>query len=221
MRVRRGQGDDGQAATAFVVIGLAVMLLLVLKYMTPLAQAGDHFTEGQTAAEASALAGAQAIADDSIPALLGAITTPGDLARALGGASSQLGSGDAARLAADNDADLISYDYDWRSDRVTATVRPTSTADGQIKPVSATARVGFSWSCSWSGLPSPSPTSPTPSPSPSPTTPVTPPPPPADQTVTLQCGSTAITFTLVGRTGLLRLSPPGQLSGLFRPRLVG
>jgi hypothetical protein len=204
-----------------VVIGLAVMLLLVLKYMTPLAQAGDHFTQGQTAAEASALAGAQAIADDSIPALLAGITTPGDLAGALSGASSQLGSGDAARLAGDNGADLISYTYDWRADRVTATVRPQSTAAGQIKPVSATARVGFSWNCFWSGLPTPSPTTPAPSPSPSPTTPVTPPPPPPDQTVTLQCGSTSITFTLVGRTGLLRLSPATQLDGLFRPRLVG
>lgn len=219
MRVSLRGKDDGQAATALVLLGLGVMLLLVLKYMTPLSEASDHLGQGQTAAEASALAGAQAIADDTVPALLGGITAPGQLAGVLSGLTSQLGRADADRLAAANDADLIDYHYDWFADKVTATIRPKATETGTIKPVTAVAQVGFTWNCHFEGLPTPSP-SPTTTASP-PTPPVSPttPPPPPDQSVDLVCGSFTIHFTLVGSTGKLRVLP-GQFDGL-RPRLVG
>lgn len=222
MRRAWGRGEDGQVATAFVLIGLAVMLVLVLKYMTPLAQAGDHYSQGQTAAEAAALAGAKAIADDTIPSLIASITDPDQWPGITGDLTSSMGSGPAAQLASENNTSLISYSYDWRRDRVTATVRPQSTAQGTIKPVSAVARIGFDWTCSWAGLPTDSPSSSSPPPTGSPTgSPTTPPPPPPDSTVQLVCGSFSISFVLSGRTGHLRLSPAGQLDGLLRPRLIG
>lgn len=219
MRRSPDSREDGQATTAFVILGLAVMLLLVLKYMTPLSEASDHKSQGQTAAEASALAGAQSIAEHVIPSLLGGITRPDQLGGLLDSLSHQMGQADADDLARDNDADLVDYDYDWDSGKVTATIRPAATANGTLRTVQAVAQTGFQWNCHFVGLPTPTQT-PTPSPSPTSSAPPTTPPPPPDQDVQLVCGSVSIDFTLVGRTGLLRVVP-GQFDNLLSPRLVG
>jgi Putative Flp pilus-assembly TadE/G-like len=223
MRRWRGGREDGQATTAFVLIGLVVMILLVFKYMVPLSSASDHRGQGQTAAEASALAGAQSIAEHVIPDLIGAITTPGQLGDVLDRLTHQMGQADADDLARANSADLVDYDYSWSSGTVTATIRPQATENGTLRTVSATARVGFPWTeCHFVGFPTPSPSTSTPPPSGPTATPTqspTSPPPPPDQDVQLVCGPVSIDFTLVGRTGLLRVVP-GQFDDLLHPRLV-
>lgn len=209
--------DAGQTTMPFVILGIFVLLLLAWKAVVPLASNNDKLSSTQTAAEAAALAGAQRIQDYGILDLLRDVRHVSDIRDA----SCSMGRSDAGDLAAQNDATLLSYCYDWRDDRVDVRVRSSHAADGGNRPAAtASAQVRFPLSqCGFDEMPE-QPEPPEPTEPPDPDDPPPTPPPPVDLPVDLHCGPFTFVFMVDGETGDLRLTGWHDLDDLDEPRLV-
>ncbi|GAA4352771.1 hypothetical protein [Angustibacter luteus] len=224
-RLRRPTGDDGQAVTWLIVVGLLGMGMLAMKLALPLAEGGDRLGKGQTGAESAALAGAKDIRSNVVLQLLRDVTSEDDFQHRTSSTCSSWGSDAAADLAQRNDEDVVSYCYDFRDDRVRVTVHSrTPTSTGHRVEAKAEAKVGMPWgSCRFADRPTPSTTTTPPAPSPTtPTTPATPttPPPPPDVDLPLDCGPFSLHFVIDGDTGKLRLENADDLLDRLEPRLT-
>ena len=216
------------------LLGLATLLVFVL---VPTSAATDQRSRAQNAADAAALAGAGGVLDD-LEARLGdplpgrlTLDQPSsafdDVFYALFTGTSASGGTDADRLAAANGAQVTSYRYDWRADRIEVQVQMNGRLEGgEQSQAAASAEVGSRFGrCRFTPPPTP-PTVPTPTETPSPDPSATPtaaptPDPPGPVDLDLDCDGHDLHFVLDGG-GRLRLTPPGQLRSWNRldPRLV-
>src|SRR6478752_7400294 len=118
---RRPHGDDGQAVTWLIVVGLLAMGMFAMKLALPLAEGGDRLGKGQTGAESAALGAAKKIKEDVVFALLDGIRDESNLRSRAWLSCSDFGVGEASRLADRNGERLVSpggYCYDMVDDRV-------------------------------------------------------------------------------------------------------
>lgn len=198
MRMRKASAESGQVGTwPVLAVALGILALAVFGFVR-LATGVKEAAEIRTAADAAALAGAQAIGSDA----------PGRIISALNNGSLSLdgglGQNRAIEFAGRNGSDVTFYRYYPVQDRVEVSVRSQQvTESGQRENASATASVGIRLGpCSYGTPPPPTPT-PTPSPTPSPTgTPTpTPAPPPPDEETTGTCGELPIRVTWPGDGG--------------------
>ena len=204
---RRPHGDDGQAVTWLIVVGLLAMGMIAMKLALPLAEGGDRLGKGQTGAESAALAAAKDIKDRWVFAWLDDIRDEGDLPDL---SCSARGRGEADQFADRNDEQVVSYCYDVRDDRVRVEVEnQDTTSTGHRVKVKAEAKVGMPWgACSFASRPSPSTTT-------------TPPPDPVF--LNLTCGGFVLRYEIDPDTGRLELKHDGQLDDLLdslEPRLT-
>lgn len=221
-RVRR-RDERGQIATPIVIMASTFLIALALLGVAALGHGTDEKSQAQSAADAAALAGAGALADE-LPAILGMLHSKGGLAGLVG---CGLGQSQASTYASKNDASLTSYCFNLAHNRVEASVQMNDPVSDDVGPAvaDAVASTGFdAGSCSWQDDPPPSP-SPTPTPTESPDDEPsgpppspTPPPPPPDIGTTLTCGPIVAHFVIGGSSGLLTLVDV-DVHGL-EPRLV-
>ncbi len=135
-RLQVGGRERGQAPTAIIVAVALCLIAFGFAFLSRLAKAEDQMSALQTAADSSALAGAQAVAQDAPSQLATAIATRSQL-------QCGMGSHEARQFARRNGATVISYCYYPAQDRVKVTVRGNTTAESGKREVrSATARVG-------------------------------------------------------------------------------
>ncbi len=135
-RLRVGDGERGQAPTVIVMVIALCLIAFGFAFLSRLAKAEDQMSALQTAADSSALAGAQAVARDAPSQLATAIPMRSQLQC---GAGSQ----EARKFASRNGATVISYCYYPRRDRVEVRVRSNTAAESGKREIrSATARVG-------------------------------------------------------------------------------
>ncbi|GGL39645.1 hypothetical protein H9L10_13435 [Phycicoccus endophyticus] len=169
--------ERGQVAMWLVVVVAFALVGLGTTAYARLAKATDEVSRIQTAADAAALAGAQAIVRDAPNAIREAVLSGSGVPCGLGREAAQ-------DFAARNDATLTRYCYYPESDRVEVTTRSNAvTESGSREERSAVAELGITLGpCvlpeappepSWSPPPSSSPTpsgteSPTPTPTPTP-----------------------------------------------------
>ncbi|WP_114559445.1 hypothetical protein [Desertihabitans aurantiacus] len=139
-RRRRERGSGPVSAIllmGFIALVAAVGLVM---WMTV---AGQRTSHTQYAADAAALAGADAALDE-LPDLLGdTFDTVADLDDAFSSGCSQFGSSDAADLAAANGAELTDYCYDLADGTVSVTVRAQQPVRGQQVLARAEAETGL------------------------------------------------------------------------------
>lgn len=192
---------------ALMVLG-AVALLVAIVLTGKFALAGDERSDARHAADAAALAGAQAVLDELPDQLAPGFLVPSDINTLLGsGVCLQTGRPDADRLAAQNGATLTSYCYDAFRDEITADVAMTSSQVSAPGTASATAATTFdASSCTLdAGF-----TPPTPAPPPAADggdddggdddggdegdPPPPPPPPPAQVGTSIDCGTGPLTL---------------------------
>lgn len=209
--VRRGTGAEahgsrerGQVTTAIVLSVTVGLVAVALFGLVALARGADERTKSQSAADAAALAGADAL-NDLLPGLFAQIGSKHGWRDVFG---CGLGRGAAADFASRNDATLTDYCFDVGDDEVRVRVRMNDPVTDDVGPATAkaTARTGLDLGhCDWDDEepPTPSTTSPstTPTSSPSPTT--TEPPP--DYGTTLRCHGVTVRFVVDGETGKLTL----------------
>lgn len=199
MRRSAASAESGQVGTwPVLAVALGILALAVFGFVR-LATGVKEAAEIRTAADAAALAGAQAIGSDAPGRIIAALSN-GSLSLDGG-----LGQNRAIEFAGRNGSDVTFYRYYPVQDRVEVTVRSQRvTESGQRENASATASVGIRLGpCSYATPPPPTPT-PTPTPTPSPTgTPssTTPPPPPPDEQTTGVCGDLPIRVTWPGDGG--------------------
>ena len=129
---------------------LAVMVLAVLALLAAIALtaqftvAGGERAGARHAADAAALAGAQAVLDELPDQLSPGFLTAEDIPTLLGGGVClQTGRIDADRLAAANGATLTSYCYDVFRDEISTGVRMNSTQGTSPSTADATAATTF------------------------------------------------------------------------------
>lgn len=210
-RSQRGRHDEGQVTTALAMIVGLILVALGFSYVAKLAQVEDQAAGLQTAADAAALAGAQAIVRDMPDAIEGVMTS----GRLLPGG---LGSDAAASYASRNDATLVSYRYLPLADRVEVTVRSTRPlVTGGYEEATAWTRIGLRVGpCVLPAAPTPTPT-PTVSPAPTPA----PSPEPTPYDAVAVCGELRVPVTVRPRGNpTLRISP-ADLKSRFEPVLAG
>ncbi|MGY4719242.1 hypothetical protein [Naumannella huperziae] len=190
--MRPGSGTERGSGPITALLALGSLALVVAVILTTLtAVAAREGNRAQHAADAAALAGAEAALTD-IPGLLGAgFARPGDLLDQLGlSGCAQLGRADAQRLATENGASITSYCYNPYRDRVEVSVVANDSADGPPARSRAVAETGLDLdSCAIDPSferPTPTPTPPPPSVPPS--APPTPDPPPPPLRTTMKCG---------------------------------
>lgn len=212
----RRNREAGQVGTwPILVIAFAILALGVVVF-TRLSTATKEAAEIQLAADAAALAGAQAIGQDAPGQIVSALMSGGTL-------PASLGQGPAQNFASRNGSRVIHYTYNPVQDRVTVRVRSQAvTESGQREEATAVARLGLRLGpCSHPPAPTPTPTpTTTPPPSPSPT-PTTPPPPPPDVEVEGSCGDLEYEVTYPGSGGPPQFHVDANLiKSLLDPRLV-
>lgn len=186
-RRERGSGP----VTALLVMG-AVALVVATGVTALGAAAGDEGSAAQHAADAAALAGAQAVLDDLPDSLLPGFTLPAEIPELMGGGTClQTGRAEASDLAVANTARLTRYCYNVYRDQVSVTVELT---DDPVSgtPARADAEAASTFeaaSCELDpGFSSPTP-SPTPTKKPDPDKdPPPPPPPPRPLSTWVDCG---------------------------------
>jgi hypothetical protein len=195
---RRRVGDDaGQVVTVLVVMMVLLLVSVVVSVLVPIGRAADLKERTQSAADASALAGAGDIRKEVLRRF------------GLGLADKSFvdnwvlcGSGriPAADFAGRNNARVTRYCYLAAGDRVTVTVQGRTAVGGLLPTASAVAEVGIRWgSCRFRDDP-----------------------PPALTTHWI-CGSLDVPFEVDPVTGRLTLDhtlPPGWLDQRLVPRLV-
>jgi hypothetical protein len=112
-----GRGPEGgQAAMWFILTMAFLFVALGVTAYSRLVSATDEVSSLQTAADAAALAGAQAIARDAPQAIKDAVSNGG-------GIPCGLGRGEAQAFAARNGANVTGYCYYPVQDRIEVTVR--------------------------------------------------------------------------------------------------
>ena len=199
-RVRRrsaSRDEDGQVAIALVVLTVFLLLAASVKILMPLGRAADLRERAQAAADAAALAGVQDVRRELVERLSRPLPDKDSVSSWVACGS---GGGEAADLAARNDAGLVTYCYQPGPDRVSVQVRGrTGIAEaGSSRPVAtASAELGLRWgACRW-----------------------------FDVTPVLshwRCGSLDVPFAVEPTTGVLTMTlPPGWLEAQLEPRLIG
>ena len=210
--------ESGQAAMWLVLTMAILFLALGVTAYSRLVSATDEVSGLQTAADAAALAGAQAIARDAPQAIKDAV-------RDGGGIPCGLGRGEAASFAARNGATVTSYCYYPVQDRIEVTVRSQAVLEsGRREDASAVAELDLRLGpCVLPDAPEPPEPEPTPTPTPSSTSTATPTPTPTptpdDVVKKGRCGDVEFDVTFPGSGG-----PPsfgwGQLKIEADPRLT-
>ena len=208
--------EQGQAAMWLVLTVAFLLVALGVTAYSRLVSATDEVSGLQTAADAAALAGAQAIARDAPQAIKDAV-------RDGGGIPCGLGRGEAQSFAARNGATVTSYCYYPVQDRSEVTVRSQAVLEsGRREDASAVAELGLRLGpCVLPDAPEPPEPEPTPTPTPSSTSTPTPTPTPTPDDVVKKgrCGDVEFDVTFPGGGG-----PPSFGWGLLKveadPRLT-
>lgn len=211
-----GPNESGQAAMWLVLTMAILFLALGVTAYSRLVSATDEVSGLQTAADAAALAGAQAIARDAPQAIKDAV-------RDGGGIPCGLGRGEAQNFAARNGATVTSYCYYPVQDRIEVTVRSQAVLEsGRRETRSAVAELDLRLGpCVLPDAPEPPEPEPTPTPTPSSSATPTPTPTPTPDDVVKKgrCGEVEFDVTFPGGGG-----PPsfgwGQLKIEADPRLT-
>lgn len=195
--------DDGQVAAGLVTCAVLALAAILVWFVVPVSAATDQHSRAQTAADAAALAAAEAIIRDAGPAL-SAMASEAQLHVFL---QPILGSEAAATYAGLNNAHVVSYRYDWSSDRAEVIVETNDRLEsGEASRAKAVAEVGLAWGqCDWRVK-------------------TPPPPPPVGPGVVdefLDCDHGKVLSYLLYSTGSVTMTPPGQLRRLLQSRLVG
>jgi hypothetical protein len=213
----RGRGDDGQVATAVMIVVTVGLVAVTGLGVLRLGAAVDERGQAQTAADAAALGGAEA-AREGLPALFAAVRSAEDL-EAIGDAlTCGVGREGAVELASANGAEVTSYCYDSFTDRVEVEVVNRATGDAATGTATAGAVASLGLlidECTRSPDPSATPSA-EPGPEPS--------EPPEPGEVTLACGDLTVEFEQADDGELRLVTPPEELAerleSAFEPRLV-
>ena len=217
----RARGDDGQVATAVMLVVAVALVAVTGLGVLRLGAAVDERGQAQTAADAAALGGARA-ARDGLPALFAALRTADDLEAVGDALTCGVGREGALELAAANGAEVTSYCYDSLTDRVEVEVVNRATGDAATGTATAAAVASLGLlidDCTRS--PDPSATPPAP-PGAEPETDPDAGAGPAE--ITLTCGDLRVEFEAADGGGLRLVTPPEELAerleAAFEPRLV-
>lgn len=216
--IRAERGEQGQVALALVLITIIALITVAFVGVLGISLAADERSQAQTAADAAALAGVEAV-PGALTILFDAIDAKDDLGTLVLGCN--LGRAQAQTYANQNGASLTSYCFNASTGRAEVVVRmnePVSDEAGYAE-AGATASNGFARSsCSWLDDEPEETEAPEPAPPVEGETP--PPPPPApDWTTTLTCGALKVVYTVNGETGALTLTSVDVAS--LEPKLVG
>ena len=178
------------------------------------APATDEVSGLQTAADAAALAGAQAIARDAPKAIKEAVKTGSAIPCGLGHSEAQ-------EFAARNGASVTGYCYYPVQDRVEVTVRSQGVLEsGNHESTTAVAELGLTLGpCVLPDAPEPPEPTPTPTPTSTATPSPTPTPTPADVVKQGRCGDVEFDVTFPGDGGPVSFGW-GALKILADPRLT-
>lgn len=199
-RLRRERGQVALALILSVTVGLVAVGIFGV---VALSRGADEKSKAQSAADAAALAGADALVED-LPGRLGRLVGRGGLQGLFG---CDLGRDAASDFAGRNEAQLTEYCYDARDDRVRVAVRMNEGVTEDVGPAEAEAEAsaGIDFgSCSWRNEDPPTPTTTTPTTTSTAPPPTTPPPAP-DFITQLNCGRLSARFQVNGETGKLQL----------------
>jgi len=220
--MKRGKDEGAGPVTAILVLG--VFALLFAAGVTAVgAIAGDERSSAQHAADAAALAGAQAVVDDLPTSLHRGFKDVGDIAELLGGGRClQTGQAQAAELARENSATLDRYCWNVFTDEVSASVTVLGTqVSGAPAAAGATAATNFDASaCKLASDFTPPEPAPTPSASPTPTTPPTPPPVAPPVATSVDCGAGPLPVDFTPGDARFRFRHLHGLADGLEPRLV-
>lgn len=216
-RTNDGRRDEAGQAAMWLILTMAFLLVaLGTTAYSRLVSATDEVSSLQTAADAAALAGAQAIARDAPQAIKDAV-------RNGGGIPCGLGRTEAQAFAARNGATVTGYCYYPVQDRIEVTVRSQAVLEsGRQESATSVAELDLRLGpCVLPEAPEPPEPTPTPTPSPSSTATPTPTPTPTPDDVVRKgrCGEVEFDVTFPGGGG-----PPsfgwGQLTIDADPRLT-
>ena len=218
----RRREDDGQVATAVMVVVTVAVVAVTGLGVLRLGAAVDERGQAQTAADAAALGGAEAVRE-GLPALFAGVRSIEDLEGVGDALTCGTGQEGAVGLATANGAEVTSYCYDSFTDRVEVEVVNRTTGDAATGAATATAVAGLGLlidDCTRtpdpSATPSGEPEPPDPGPEPS--------EPAGSSAVTLTCGDLTVEFEPADDGGLRLATPPEELAerleDAFEPRLV-
>ena len=217
---RRRRRDAGSGPVTVIMILAVLALCAALGITARFAAAGDEKSTAQHAADAAALAGAQAILDDLPNELSPGFAVPTDIATLLGGGVCvQTGRIEATTLAAQNSGIITHYCYNVFRDEISVSVVLDDSSDGTRARADAVAATTFdASSCSLADdfeapTPAPSPTGDDEDDDP-------PPPPPSSVDTAIDCGFGALSVVfrpLTARFGFASLA--AELADV-RPRLT-
>ncbi len=201
-----------------VMITVVALVAVALFGVVAISRGADERTRAQTAADAAALAGV-----DAVPALLtvlfDGVDSKDDLGTLVLGCN--LGLAQAQSYASQNDAVVTSYCFNASTGRAEVAVRMNDPVSADNGPAEADAKAenGFARSsCSWVDEEPEETDEPEPAPPAEGETPP-PPPPPPNWTTTLTCGGLKAVFTVDGETGDLALESFDVTA--LEPTLVG
>jgi hypothetical protein len=190
--------EAGQAAMWLILTMAFLLVALGTTAYSRLVSATDEVSSLQTAADAAALAGAQAIARDAPQAIKDAV-------RNGGGIPCGLGRSEAQAFAARNGANVTGYCYYPVQDRIEVTVRSQAVLEsGRQESTSAIAELDLRLGpCVLPDAPEPPEPTPTPTPTPSSTATPTPTPTPTPDDVVKKgrCGEVEFDVTFPGGGG--------------------
>jgi hypothetical protein len=212
--------DAGQMSIALIVVVFFGLVMVVFRFGLPWGQAADQKAGSQASADAAALAAAEEIKKD-LPDRIDDALRRADDRRDLEELLSFLRAGDGRNGAIEyadlNNADIRSYTYDWRADRISVKVESRAETSGQHSVSTAQARLGLRLQdCRLDDDELP-PTIPPPPPDPD-DPPVDDEPAP-DVGTQLRCGDLVLHFTINGENGRPRLD--SSLAGLDRQFRIG
>jgi hypothetical protein len=204
-------------ATAVMIVVTVSLVAVTAFGVLRLGAAVDERGQAQTAADAAALGGAEAVRE-GLPARFAAVTSVEDLEAVGRDLTCGAGREGAVGLAAANRAEVTSYCYDSFADRVEVTVVNRATGDPATGPATASAVASLGLLVDDCELPA---DASTPAPSP--------PPDGGDEpeepgVVELVCGDVTIGFERSDDGGLELATDPDdlaeQLEDALEPRLV-
>ena len=135
---RRPRGDEGQVATAVMIVVTVGLVAVTGLGVLRLGAAVDERGQAQTAADAAALGGAEA-ARSGLVGVFAALRSVEDLTAVGDALTCGVGREGAVELAAANGADVTSYCYDSVTDRVEVEVVNEATGDAGTGPATARA----------------------------------------------------------------------------------
>jgi hypothetical protein len=134
----RRRDDAGQVATGVMLAVTVGVVAVTALGVVRLGAAVDERGQAQTAADAAALGGAEAVRDALVPRF-GELRTPADLRALADDLTCGAGREGAVELAAANGAEVTAYCYDSLADRVEVTVANQGTRDAATGTAEASA----------------------------------------------------------------------------------